>query len=104
MRIARQRVTTKVNERRAIYDDSLVRAHQMAVAIGGFRGYKDFGGFGLESYDKGELDHAIGERPVFAVDPLDDIETEGAFWAAATAAVKSGLPLMTFLKRNGWSR
>lgn len=103
LRVARQRVTTKVEERRSIYDDCLTRAQMMAVSIGGFRGYDDFAGFGLESYDAGALEHSIGDRPVFVVDPLDDIETEGAFWVAAQSAIKSGVPLMVFLKRQGWS-
>lgn len=103
LRVARQRVETKVQERRAIYDDALVRAQQMAVAIGGMRGYQNFSGFGAESYAQGKLEHAIGERPVFAKDPLDDIEVEGAFWTAAGAAIKAGVPILLYLKRQGWN-
>jgi hypothetical protein len=102
LRIARQRVETKVNERRPLYDDGLVRAQQMAVAIGGYRNYEGFESFGLDSYKQGQLDHKIGERDVFKKDPFDDSEKEMAFWSAAEKAVKTGLPLMTFLKRNGW--
>jgi hypothetical protein len=102
LRIARQRVETKVAERRPNYDDALVRAQQMALAIGGFRKYEGFSGFGLESYAKGDLDHNIGERDFFARDELDDIETETAFWTAAEKASKSGVPLVVFLRRNGW--
>jgi hypothetical protein len=103
LRLARERVETKVQGVRPNYDDPLVRAQQMAVAIGGFRGYKPFGGFGLESYAKGDLEHSIGERPAFRKDPFDDIEFSGAFWAAAKTAVDTGLPLMVYLEREGWS-
>lgn len=74
LREARRDVANKVHQRRAGYDDSLVRIQQMAVAIAGWRGYDDFRGFGLDSYSRGDLDHAIGERPVFANDPVDDLE------------------------------
>jgi hypothetical protein len=104
LRVARQRVTTKVQERRALSDDVLVRAQKMAVAIGGFRGYKGFTGFSLESYEAGALDHAIDDRPVFAKDPMDDIEVESALWSAAKTAKEAGFPLVNFLERNGFSK
>lgn len=102
LRVARQRVTTKVQERRAIYDDSLVRAQMMAVSIGGYRKYAGFGGFDLESYGKGDLEHSIDKRPVFDADPMDDLEAETALWTAAGLAIKAGLPLKVFLQRQGW--
>ncbi len=74
LRLARQPAETKVNQRRPGYYNALVRANQMAVAIAGFNGYADFGGFNLESFRRGDLDHSIGKMPIFAVDPLDEIE------------------------------
>jgi hypothetical protein len=103
VRLARQPAETKVNERRARYDDALARAQKMAMTIGGIRGYTDFGGINLESYAAGKLDHSIGPRPVFARDPLDELEIEEAFWTAATAAKEAGLPLHVYLKRHGWT-
>ena len=103
LRIARQRCEAKVRLRRGNYDDALVRAHQMGIAIAGWRGYKGFKGYGLESYDRGELEHSIAKRPVFAKDPLDDIEVETAFWMSAKEAVAAGAPLVTFLRRQGWT-
>jgi hypothetical protein len=102
LRVARQPAEAKVLQRRALYDDALVRAQQMAVAIGGFRGYEGFGGFGLDSYDQGDLDHQIGERPVFAVDSLDELEEDKLFWETAGMAVKAGSPLDSYLKDSGW--
>lgn len=105
LRLARQRAENKVQERRPNYDSGLVRAQQMAVAMGGMRGYEGFAGFSLDSYKSGALDHSIGNRPVFASDPLDDIEYEQAFWTAAKAAKDTGgMPaLVKFLKDHGWS-
>jgi hypothetical protein len=102
LRIARQRVAGKVNERRPTYDDALVRAQQMALAIGGYRSLPGFEGLDLGSYGAGKLDHHIGQRPVFEVDPLDDLETEGVFWTNAKTAKEAGLPLTTFLMEQGW--
>lgn len=76
LRIARQRVESRVIARRANYDDPLIRAQQMAMAIGGHRGY--FEGFSLDSYAAGLLAHSIGQRPVFAIDALDKLELEEA--------------------------
>lgn len=104
LRIARQRVETKVNQRRAIYDEKLVRALQMAISIGGYRNYPGYEGFSLDSYDKGNEDFTIGERPVFSKDPLDDLEIEIAFWKSAEQAVKVGIPIEFYLKnRQNWT-
>lgn len=104
LRINREPVITKVEDRRPNYDNALVRAQQMAVAIGGFRGYDPaFSGFDLDSYASGRLAHSIGDRPVFRKDPLDEIEVEQAFWTAAKAAKDAGMPMSLFLRRNGWT-
>lgn len=103
LREARRRVTTKVTARRAGYDAALVKAHQMAIAIGGFRRYDGYQGFDLDSYAGGLLDHQIGERSVFDADPLDDIEIDTAFWTAAKAAKDAGYPVELFLEDQGWS-
>lgn len=74
LRLARQPAETKVNQRRPNYYSALERANKMAVAIAGFNGYDGFGNFNLESFGKGLLNHSIGRMPIFAVDPLDDLE------------------------------
>lgn len=74
LRLARQPAETKVNQRRPNYYNALVRANQMAISIAGFNGYEGFTGFALDSFAAGELDHSIGKMPIFAVDPLDDLE------------------------------
>jgi hypothetical protein len=103
LRVARQRTEIKVQERRANYDAGLVKAQQMAIAMGGLRGYSGYAGFGLDSYANGGLDHTIAKRPVFALDPLDDLELQKAFWEAAGQANAVGGPaaLAQFLKEHG---
>ena len=101
LRIAQRPAEDKVNQRRAAYDDALVRAQQMAMAIGGMRGL--FPGLGLNSYANGDLDHSIGERPVFAEDPLDGVEIDRAFWEAAGLAINAGIPLGAYLEEAGWT-
>ena len=103
LRTARQPVVSKVIQRRANYDSGLVAAQQMAVAIGGFRRYDGYEGFGLDSYAQGALDHRIVKRPVFEEDPLDKIEIDTAFWKAAEQASKAGLSLEAYLREVGWT-
>lgn len=102
LRAARARVEDKVNQRRPAYDNALVRAQQMALAIGGWRGYPPYRGFNLDSYARGDLDHTIGPRPVFAPDPLDEAEIEQAFWQTAGLAVAAGVDLAGYLRSKGW--
>lgn len=100
LRVARQPVVAKVIQRRANYDAGLVAAQQMAVAIGGFRG--QYQGFGLDSYAKGDLEHTITDRSVFEEDALDRIEIDLAEWGAAEQAGKAGVPLVGYLRDQGW--
>lgn len=54
----------RITEARGNYDHALVRALQMALSIGGFNQYKGFEPFDLDSYDAGDIDFTIAERPV----------------------------------------
>lgn len=100
LRVARQPAETKVIQRRASYDDALVRAQQMAVSIAGFRGLNPFN---LDSYDQGQLDHMIGPRPVFALDKIEELEADKLFWENAQIARDAGAALKGFLEDEGWS-
>jgi len=62
---ARSRVESKVIERRTNYDRGIVRATQMQIAIGGFRGYDGYDGFDLDSFEAGDLNFSVAERSVF---------------------------------------
>lgn len=60
-------------EAQGTYDDGLIRAQKMGVTIGGMRGYEGFRGFSLDSYQRGDLDHFINERPIIQ-DQLSKLE------------------------------
>lgn len=102
LRVARQSISAKVQQRRENYDAGLATLFKMAIAVGGFRGYEGYKGFNLESYDKGDLDLTIAKRPVFEVDPLDELEISSAQWEAAGKAVKAGASLGGYLKSQGF--
>jgi hypothetical protein len=105
MQLAQQPAEAKVLKRRAGYDDALRRAHQMAIAIGGWRGYDGYKGFNLESYKAGDLDHSIGERTVFQTTKADKLEEDKLFWETAQAAYTGGgeMGLTKFLQSHGYS-
>jgi hypothetical protein len=104
LRVAREPVETKVTSRRATYDADLVRAHQMGVAIGGFRGYEGYQGFDLDSYAAGALDHSVAPRSVFAIDPIDELDQQQRFWTVAGLAAAQGMPLDLYLEEAGWDQ
>jgi len=103
IREARKPAETKLRARRAAYDEAIVRAHQMAIAIGGMHGYEGYQGFGLGSYADGRLDHRVADRPVFEGDPMEDLQEETLFWQTAAAAASAGVPIALWLERHGWS-
>lgn len=100
---ARKRTTSKVQSIRPNYDDPFVRAMQMAIALGGQRNYDGYKGFSFGSLKSGALDMRIGHRPVFDIDPIDELDEEKAFLENVNLAVQAGIPLEVYLKRQGWS-
>lgn len=81
-------VQALVMDAQANYDQQLIKAFQMAVAIGGWRlSQGDWGpavnrqqeayrGFDLESYRKGDLDLGIDERPLIPVTEKEQLELD----------------------------
>jgi hypothetical protein len=55
----------RLNEASGNLNDGLMRALQMAVTIGGIRRYAGFSGYGIDSYDRGDLDFYIKEPVIF---------------------------------------
>lgn len=103
-REARTRAEGQVVRRRQNYDAALVRAHQMAISIAAQNGYEPYApGFSSDSYAKGDLNHAIGERPVFMVDSTQRLEDERRRGWALRALTGGGLPLAIAMRRVGFS-
>jgi len=101
--LTREPIEVKVQQRRANYDDAMVRLQQMGVSIGGLRQYPGFESFSLDSYANGQLEHSIGDRPIFSKNRQDDLDFEKVFWDVANAAKLAGYPLDLWLKKQGWS-
>ena len=99
IRMIRQPTDQKVRQRRVNYDKAIVKANQMGLAIGGYRGY--FAGFNLDSYKAGALEHNISNRPVFEADALDVAEVANAEWMAAAMALSAGVSLKGYLQHQG---
>ena len=103
LRINREPIEDRVQRRRVNYDDAIVRAQQMALTIGGMRGYDKFSGINMDSFNSGALDHSIGARPVFRKDEMDDLENEAEFWTVGAQAKSFGVPPLVWLKEKRWS-
>ncbi len=87
----------RYTESRGNYDTGLVAGQQMAVAIGGMRGYDGYAGFNLLSRDNGDLEHQIGSRPVIS-DTLGLNEQINL----TLQAISANAPKTVFVKM-GWS-
>lgn len=94
---ARSRVESKVIERRTNYDRGIVRASQMALAIGGWRGYEGYDGFDLDSFDAGKLNFSVADRPVFPESMTQRTEKFAQDQIAVTSGV---MPKWVFAVRN----
>ena len=54
----------RIQEVRGNLDGPLIAAQQMALSIGGYNRYRDYEGFTLDSYERGDTAHYIQQRPV----------------------------------------
>lgn len=77
-REARRKAADKVVARRVAYDDALVRILKMAMTMGGVLGFEDFAGFDEQSFAAKKLEFGIGQRAVFAPDPIEVIAEKQA--------------------------
>ena len=101
---ARQRVERKVTQRRPNYDKALVRAHEMAIAIGGEKGYEGYDGYNLESYTQGKLKHYIpNDRIIFEADPFVEATEKRLLWQTVAEAKNAGIAPETVLRDFGWT-
>jgi hypothetical protein len=102
-KVAREKVEATVLQRRSAYDDAMVRADQMAISIGAQKGYPGFEGFKVESYSRGELDHSIGARAVFAVDQAAKIAESLARATVLRTLTDAGVSKESAMRQAGWS-
>jgi hypothetical protein len=107
-RVARQKTEAKVHARRAPYDAALVRAHMMAMSIGGKRSgkpraYPGYENIDQNSFENGQLAHSIAKRPVFATDPMDEIEEEQSRWTVLRTVKEAGGRVSMGMRRLGFS-
>jgi hypothetical protein len=81
-------VQALLSDAQATYDQQMIKAIQMAVAIGGWRlqqgdwtfrtrQQQAFAGFNLDSYKAGDLDFSIDERDLLPLTELEKMEIEG---------------------------
>lgn len=80
----------RITDARSNYDDALVRALRMAIAIGGLNRYDKFRPYTLDFYRNGDADFFIADRPVVS-DELTEEQTvsyllqsgapKGAVWS-----------------------
>lgn len=64
LEVLNQPAVDKIIEARGNYDDATIRAHMMAVTMAAVNGYEGFEAFDLNSYERGDLQHTIADRPV----------------------------------------
>lgn len=75
----------RIQNARMNLDTPLAQALQMAVTIGGIRGYSGFEAFSADSYDNGDMELRVKERPVFP----DELTTQERIQGYVSVA---GLP------------
>jgi len=104
LRVARQKTEKKAIQRRASYDDALIRANKMALTIGAVRDYEEFQGLDDNGFKSKAFDHYLADRPIFVIDELEDLEIDLAFWKAAATAKEAGMSILVWLEEKGWSK
>lgn len=102
-RVARDKAEARVIRRRSNYDSGLIRAQQMAMSMGGLGGYEDYSWVTPESYNNGDLDHAIGERAVFSTSELSRLEEEEQRGKTLKSLTDAGVPLRLAMGRAGFT-
>lgn len=105
----------KLDKVQASHDQQLVKALQMAVAIGGWRynqgdpnwvrtpARDKFAPFGLESYQNGDLDCALQLRPIEPVSEMEQHQARQIKYAAISGGKAAGLPDRMIYLEAGYS-
>lgn len=104
----------RVYRMQAAYDQQLVKALQMAVAIGGWRlrmgetwkptvARQKFAPFNLESYAAGDLDFMLLPRPLTPPTETERFEAKSTKYKAIADAKAAGIPFKDALLEAGYS-
>jgi hypothetical protein len=107
-------VTSRVIEAQAAYDQANIKLFQMATAMAGFRAnssswgslnrqQQKFTPFGLDSYERGDLDMAIMPRPILKPTKTEVAMEKQAMWTGVKLATEAGVPLELALRDEGWT-
>jgi hypothetical protein len=102
LRVAKEKAEALVIQRRATYDDALRRLQQMAISIAAMNRYPGYETFTADSYARGDLDHQIGQRPVFALSNWEMLEEELERSKVVLTLTQAGVPLETAWTRAGY--
>jgi hypothetical protein len=103
-RVAREKVEAEVVQHRAPYDAGLVMMDKMLLSIWIKKQYPGLpDGLSDDSFRLGELDHSIGDRPVFAVSEAHRLETAQARADVVSKLVNlGGMPLPEAMRAAGY--
>lgn len=86
----------RYQEARGNYNEGLITAQKMGVAIAGMRNYAGFEGYQLQQYFDESLDHMIADKPV-----IGDSLSKGEKITFTLQAMQSNAPA-TIYKEIGW--
>lgn len=102
LREIRKPVITKAHERRKAYDPNLCTIQALAVCVAGELNSEGFEGFSLKDFGTEAVEHSIGPRPVFEVEPLDRYAEDLQNATASRTWREADVPLEICLERAGW--
>jgi hypothetical protein len=91
-KVAREKAEANVIRRRGGYDAAWVAAQKMAVSVSALGKYPGYERFDEISYARGDLDHCIDERPVFAMDEGTQAAVEEDLERLAALLLGSRIP------------
>ena len=96
-KVAREKVEAETKEIRANYDGPLVDIHKMAISMMILKKYPGPDGkpvnLPIDAYQRGMLDHSIGDRPVFAKSEEDKLAKAKQQVDIIKTATDAGMPL-----------
>lgn len=96
LRLVLTAAIARAAEARGNLEDALIRAQTMALTIGANIGAWEKHELKVGTYEAGDFEHAFAERPIL---PL----TRHEIAALTGEEVTAGIPLVTSLRRSGWT-